>query len=267
MPGGLEGIYTVEEWDRDIARNQQAIDESSGYQRKALEIQQESAKAARKNAMEIAQLQAHTSRYGIDAQTQTALADRVEKARQFDADHGLDIAKTYATFGSTYDRHWAMGDFMSAMGRVGQGLSPAPIASQPQPHAKTWEDFSSIAQYNGSTVPGAGGGGQASASSGGGAGSGQASSANPTDPRVTAASAIMKAVPPSETVGHDENDYAALESIRNMYMAGKPGVQKLGAERQKLGLAGMGRLGYNPALVQEEYLRGLPGQKSPLLSA
>jgi hypothetical protein len=175
----------------------------------------------------------------------------------------LEIAKTYADFGSTYDRHFAMGDFLDAMGRVGQGLHPAPVTSQGQPHAKTWEDFSAVAQYNGSTVPGASGSGQAAASGGG---TQQAQSATPTDPRVTAASAIMKAAPPSETPGADGQDWGALEAIRQMYTLGKPSIAKLGTERQKLALGGMERLGYNPALVQADFLASRPGQKSPLLA-
>jgi hypothetical protein len=214
-------------------------------------------------------LQASTSRYGIDAQSATALRELQEKQRQFDADHGLDIAKAYTAFSATPDMMFARNDFMSAMGRVGQGLSPAPYTAQGQPHAKSWEDFSSIAQYNGSTVPGGssgggGGGGQAAAESAAGGG-GTAASAS--DPRVSAASAIMKAAPPSESAGADDNDYAALNAIRSMYEAAHPGMQRLGAPRLKIAQAGMARLGYDAPLAQYDYTRSLPGQKSPLLSA
>jgi hypothetical protein len=258
-------IYRPEAYESEINDTSQAINEAQGFARESLQAQMKSATAARANAMKIAQLQAETSRYGIDAQRETAMKELVEKAREFDADHGLEIAKAYTAFSSTPDMMFARNDFMSAMGRVGQGLSPTGVTAQPtQPHAKTWEDFSAIAQYNGSTVPG--GGGSTGSSGGGGAAAPQSQTASPTDPRVTAASAIMKAAPPSETQGHDDNDYAALEAIRSMYTLGKPGIQKLGPERQKIALAGMARLGYDPRLVQADYVASLPGQRSVRLA-
>lgn len=255
---GAYNYYSQEE--QEVAA---AIDEASGYEREALEAQKESASAARANALKIAQLQASTSRYGIDAQSATAMRALKENARQFDAAHGLDIAKAYTAFSSTPDMMFARNDFMSAMGRVGQGLNPAPIASQGQPHAKTWQDFASIAQYNGSQVPGGGGGGGGgSAQSTGGGGT------STTDPRVTAANAVMRAIPPSETSGNDGQDWAALEAVRNLYSAAKPGsVERLGAPREKIAMAGLARMGYDPAAVALEYKRTLPGQMSPLLGA
>src|SRR5215216_97226 len=83
------------------------LNEASGsddeYRTKALEQQMQSAQAARENAMKIAQLQASTSRYGIDVQSATELKKLKENARQFDAQHGLEIAKAYTAFASTPD--------------------------------------------------------------------------------------------------------------------------------------------------------------------
>jgi hypothetical protein len=165
---------------------------------------------------------------------------------------------------------FARNDFMSAMGRVGQGLTPQPaITQQPGPQAKTWQDFSALAQYNGSQVPGAesgggGGGGssQPAASSGGG---GEAKA--PPDPRVQAAGAIMKALPPSESPGADGQDWNAINAIVEMYKSGRPGVEaRLGPARTKIAMAGLARQGYDPALISEEYNRSLPGQQSPMLA-
>jgi hypothetical protein len=78
----------------------------------------------------------------------------------------------------------------------------------------------------------------------------------------------MKAIPPSDGSGHDDNDYAALEAVRNLYMSARPGsIARLGAPREKIAMAGLARMGYDPAAVALEYRRTLPGQKSPLLGA
>jgi hypothetical protein len=274
-----EPRYTAQDYavERDgIAQQllEQAGDENE-YRTKALEAQMKSAEAGRQNAMKIAQLQASTSRYGIDAQSATAMRALKENARQFDAQHGLDIAKAYTAFASTPDLMFARNDFMSAMGRVGQGLSPSPTVTQdPGPHAKTYEDFAALAQYNGSTVPGAssgggGGGGSAqpAAASGGSglAANGAEQAKAPPDPRVQASNAIMKALPPSESPGADGQDWNAINAIVEMYKSGKPGVEaRLGPARTKIAMAGLARAGFD---LSEEYKRTLPGQKSPLLSA
>ena len=80
---------------------------------------------------------------------------------------------------------------------------------------------------------------------------------------MTAANAVMKALPPSEGMGNDDQDWAALNAIRSLYFGAKPGeVEKLGQERQKIARGGLARLGYNPRLVEEERARSLPGQGS-----
>jgi hypothetical protein len=267
-----EPIHTAQDYgvERDWIADQiqRASGDENEYRTKALESQMKSAEAARANAMKIAQLQASTSRYGIDAQSATAMRALKENARQFDAQHGLDIAKAYTAFASTPDLMFARNDFMSAMGQVGQGLSPSPtITQEPGPQAKTWQDFSALAQYNGSQVPGA------SSSGGGGGGGGSAQPASSgggeaKDPRLQAAGAIMKALPPSDTPGADGQDWNAIGAIVNMYKSGRPGVEaRLGPARTKIALAGLARRGYDPNLISEEYKRSLPGQGSPIRAA
>ena len=262
-------------WDSIVERLEGMrgpFEESAGadneYRNRALDHQIASAKAARENALKIAQLQASTSRYGVDVASRDTMAKLKENARQFDASHGLDLAKTYVQYSSTPDLMFARNDLMYALGRVGQaqgqGMSnamPAPIASNPQqPQPKTYQDFAALASYNGSTVPGAGGGGGAGQAQSGGGGT-------QTDPRVSAASAVMKASAPSAGSGTDGQDWAALEAIRNIYSLALPGsLERLGPERQKIVQAGMARLGYDPNLVTSEYKRSLPGNQSPLLA-
>lgn len=260
---------------------QEASGADNAYREKALSAQMESAKEARANAMEIAQLQASTSRYGVDVASADRMKALKENARQFDATHGLEIAKAYTAFSSTPDMMFARNDFVNAMNRVGQGGGmPQPVITQsPGPQAKTWQDFSALASYNGSQVPGGGGGAaaQPSASGGGGSaqpaaapggGAGAQSSAQPPDPRLKAANAIVQAIPPSQSAGNDDNDWAAINAIRSLYAAALPGTfERLGAQRTKIAQAGMARAGFDPVLVHEEYLRSLPGQMSPLLSA
>lgn len=282
----MEQFFGPGDYDVEIRSIQQALQQAAGaedaYRTRALEAQMESAAAARENALKIAQLQAKTQRYGIDVQAETEMKRLKENARQFDASHGLEIARAYTAFASTPDMMWAKSDFEEAMGRVGQGLNPSPAMSRgTQPHAKTWEDFAAIAQYNGSTVPGA----QASSSSGGNSarttesqpaaatatatstGTATPGATAPPDPRIKAANAIVTALPPSASAGHDENDFAALESIRALYTAGLPGsLERLGPARRKIAQAGLARLGYDPNLAEDDYRRGLPHQASPLLA-
>jgi len=241
---------TPSQWDAYIATIQAAINASSGWEKTKLEAQMEDARKGRENAYAIAQLQARTSRYGTDQQTKMQLAQLQQNQRQFEASHGLEIAKAYTQFASTPDMVWSLNDFKSAMGRVGQGFSPSPIAESASPKPKTYEDFAALTNYK------AGGGG-------GGGGTADPGGRSSRDARVSAANAVMKAIPPSDTPGNDGQDWAALRAIENLYMAGRPGeVERLGAPRRKIAQAGLARLGYDPALVESDRQRALPGQQS-----
>lgn len=288
------GTYSSGQYDQLMQQIMQqiqpvlrAIDAGAGqdlkYKYAALKAQYDDAKAARDNAIQLEQMRSETSRYGIDQQRKTAIEQRQELARQFDQTHALDmqkfglsLAQAYTQYASTPDMVWALNDFKAGLGNVGLGQQPSPISSAAtQPTPKSWADFAALAGFG--TMPGvqanqtidgrilsasstpapASGTGlynPSNPSSGGGSGS---------DPRSSAVNAIMKAIPPSETVGHDGQDWAALGAIRSLYFAGKPGsVEALGAARQKTALAGLARLGYDPNLVDEEYKRGLPYQGS-----
>lgn len=258
-------------WAQVENSTRQALTEAGGedniYRTKALEGQLASAQAARENAMKIAQLQASTSRYGIDAQSATAMRALKENARQFDAQHGLEIAKAYTAFSSTPDLMFARNDFVNAMGRVGQGLMPqATVTQNPGPQGKTWQDFNALTQYQGQSAAGA-----ASAANGGSTGASAASGGGgeAKDPRIAAATAIVKALPPSQTAGMDDGqDWAAINAMRALYSSGRPGIEaRLGPQRTKTGLAAMARAGFDPVQVTEDYNRSLPGQRSPRLAA
>ncbi len=261
LPGDLtdeEAAQAVKAYDAYIATLTQAWQESSGLQRKQIEAQIEDAKIARQNAMQIAQLQAETSRYGTDVQRQTRLDELRQNQRQFDATHGLDVAKAYTEYAKTPDMMFARNDFMSAMGRVGQGLGPRNVMSQGTPQAKTWQDFAALSGYNTPTV-------QAGQSQGGGGGgmAPQGPSGGGTDQRQKAVQEVMKAMPPSDSAGNDGQDWEALNAIRSLYAARRPGsVERLGKDRQAIANAGLARMGYDPSLVNADYRRTLPGQRS-----
>lgn len=260
LPGDLtdeEAAQAVKAYDAYIATLTQALKESSGLQQRQIESQIEDAKIARQNAMQIAQLQAETSRYGTDVQRQTRLDELRQNQRQFDATHGLDVAKAYTEYAKTPDMMFARNDFMNAMGRVGQGLGPRNVMSQGTPQAKSWQDFAALAGYSTPTV-------QAGQSQGGGGGMApQGPTGGGTDQRQKAVQEVMKAMPPSDSAGNDGQDWEALNAIRSLYAARRPGsVERLGKDRQAIANAGLARMGYDPSLVNADYRRTLPGQRS-----
>jgi hypothetical protein len=287
----------AESYDAAIATNQQALQQTAGLERRQIEAKIEDLKAGRENAMKIAQLQAETTRYGYDQSRQSEIDRLKENQRQFDQTHaldlqkfgldtqrfgleqqrfGLDTARAYTDYAKTPDMRWSANDFDQAIGRVGLGLQPQTIASRyaagDRPQPKTWEDFSVLANYgpNGSGTGIMAPGGTADAPAGAPADTSQGGSAggatgSTTDPRVTAANAVMKAIPPSPGVGHDDNNWAALNAIEKLYFSGDTpagAVQQLGPARQKIALAGLARKGYDPQLAQEDYNRRQIGQGS-----
>lgn len=168
IPQGLDP--KSEEWREYIGHLQLFLKESSGLQRKQIEAQISNAKEGLKNQMAIARLQSETSRYGVDAQRETALAQLQENQRQFDLTHGLEMQKfglNYAMaeteFLSSPDRYAQGADFRAAASRIlGPGTGPgAAAASGPRPYgadtdfqAKTPADFAVLAgKYNGGAAP------------------------------------------------------------------------------------------------------------------
>ena len=264
LPGDMtdsEAQQWVQAYDAYIGTLTQAWQESSGLQRKQIEAQIEDAKKGRENALQIAQMQDATSRYGTDVASRDRMAQLYQTQEQFNATHGLELAKAYTQFSSSPDMMFARNDFVNAVGRVGQGLGPRNVMSQGTPHANTWQDFAALSGYNTPAVQagrsqGGGGGSPQMNASGGGSGSG-------TDQRTSAVNAIMKAMPPSDDDGYDGQDWEALNAIRSLYAARRPGsVARLGKERQKIANAGLARMGYDPNLVNEDYRRTLPGNQS-----
>ena len=267
LPGDLtddEAKQAVEAYDAYIARLTQAWQESSGLQRKQIEAQIDDAKKARENALAIAQMQDATSRYGTDTSRDLRLAELKQNQRQFDASHaldmqryGLDVAKAYTEYSRTPDMMFARNDFMNAMGRTGQGLHPQNVMSQGTPQAKGWQDFAALAGYTTPTV-------QAGRSQGGGGSMApQGPTGGGTDQRQKAVQEIMKAMPPSDGDGYDGQDWEALNAIRSLYAARRPGeVERLGKPRRQIAQAGLQRMGYDPALVESDRQRSLPGQRS-----
>lgn len=263
----------VDRWDEYVRSIQEAMQASAGWQREQFRMQLEDAQRGRENAMAIARLSAENARYGVDVGRQNMLDQLRQTQQQFEANHaleqqrfGLSVAEAYTDYAKTPDMRWSANDFDTAIQNVGLGGGPVPIAGQARPQPKSWQDFAALSGFNtpvvqaGQTQPPAGGAGGPDTGRGA-VGSGGAGT--PTDPRLTAATGILKALPPSGTAGHDQNDWAALEAVRNLYLSGRPGeVERLGRPRQRIAEAGLARLGYDPALVVEERRRGLPGQGS-----
>jgi hypothetical protein len=201
-----------------------------------------------------------------------------EGQRQFDLTYGLqnrqlglDYAKAYTQFAQTPDMVWALNDFKGATGRAAAGLGQAPLDASNAPNPKSQSDFAALANYGQDT--GTWGGLQLSSdaagapSGGGSADTGTGGSSDQVgataDDRMKAIRAVSQAIPPSEGTGHDSQDWAALNAIKSLYFARRPGsVEALGQARRKTAQAGLARLGYSAPQVEEDYSRSLPWQGS-----
>lgn len=253
---GNDPYADVRKWQEYLAAvTEKALSEQNAFEKLKWQQQRDDAEKALANAMNIAKLQSETSRYGTDVQRQTELARLKENARQFDLNHGLaqadlglKYADAYTRYASTYDDLFSLQDLKGAVANIQGGGGPAPYGSQGTPHAKNYGDFYALTGYGASAA------GQGAAQGGGSTG---------TDPRVSAANAVMKALPPSETAGNDMQDWNAINAITSLYFGAKPGqVEALGQERQKAAQGALRRAGYNDRLVVEERNRSLPGQGS-----
>ncbi len=152
------------DWDQYVGQIQQALQASSGLEREKLEAQMKDAAAGRANAYKIAQLQADTSRYGIDMQRKTALDQLKAHARPFDMNHAFEKEKFAKTFGLSYaekatdylstpDRFAQGMDFRAMADRALQGMGPQPYGTGVQFQPKTEQDFAVLASYGMGNTP------------------------------------------------------------------------------------------------------------------
>jgi hypothetical protein len=239
--------YARQQADADMANKKRALDIQVA-QLKQQGRNQEAQIALQRGDQQISrdrlaqELKIHQDQFGLDQQKFGL------QQQQF----GLDRANAYTKYASTPDQRFQASDFADAMDRIGQGLGVRPYGTTAgDPTPKTWNDFTALSAY-----PGAGAAGSSSAGGSSMLGSGQmgaspdagggGATGSTTDPRITASTAVMKAIPPSDSAGHDISDQAALSAIQNIYKAGRPGAlqRMLPGQQQQFG-AGLSRLGYN----------------------
>ena len=206
------------------------------------------------------ELKIHQDQFGLDQQK-----------------FGLDRANAYTAYASTPDKRFMASDFADAMDRLGQGLGVRPYGTTAgTPTPKTWDDFTALSAYPSGSDPsasvGAGSGGSSMLGSGqmgastdaaSGGGSGAIPQGSASDPRLSAVSAVAKAIPPSDSDGHDISDQAALAAIQNIYKASRPGTlqRMLPGQQQQFG-AGLARLGYSAPDALAQMSRNGIGQGS-----
>jgi hypothetical protein len=193
-------------------------------------------------------------------------------------DFGLSRAKAEADFLSGPDTMFQRADFEGALSRAGVGLGPTPYGSTGTPTPRSPADFEALlagqnpyptsasgvvpgpttqALSSSDSLTGSGQLAPASATDGGGSATGQ------TDPRVTAASGVLKALAPSDGHGIDPNDAAALGAIQNIFMAAKPGtLQRMRPGQQAAFGSGLKRLGYYLPDALAELQNSAPNQQS-----
>ena len=265
-----------------------AFQASSGFEREKLAAQIKDAAAARNNAYKIAKLQASTSRYGVDVQSRDEMAKLKENARQFDANHELDMARfglEKQKFGLSYaegltnylqtpDRYFEAGTFMDQAGRAARGEPVGNYGSLGQPTPKTTADFSVLAGYPNpnaaatdqpsaaaAAANGAYGGMYQNGANGGG------TTGKTTDPRVQAMTAVIRNLPPSNELGLSDRDYAVLQAVQ--HIASTPGdlpagtLQQWDPSSRGVLTSGLKRLGYDSDSWWDRYKRMQPGQGDP----
>lgn len=284
LPGDMtddEAAQAVAAYNKAIAAQTALLQQTSGVQRRQIEAQIEDLKRGRDNAMEIARLQAQTSRYGTDQQTQTRMAELRQNQAQFDQTHaldlqrfgldtqrfGLDVAKAYTDYAATPDLTFQRGDLMEGLERAGVGLGMSPYGSTGTPQQKTWADFAALSGFSTPAVQANQSTQQAGAGAPGAPSGGQGEGQQDKDPRVGAAMGILKALPMSEGDGLDQSDFAALNAVRNVISARRPGtLQKFRPGQRSAFFSGAKKLGYYAPDLEADMIRSGIGQRSSRLA-
>lgn len=287
-------IVSSQQWAQYQQQIQQLLQGAAGqgmeWQRQQLQAQMKDAEKARQNAIQLERMRDETSRYGVDQQRATAMAQLTENARQYDHNHelelqrfgletkkvGLDYAGKATEYLSTPDRFFQAGNYLDMASRVFAGQpGAAPYGSTGSPTPKTEQDFAILA---GGGVPSAGRGSAGMPSVGAGTNGplgqtaegrsvgGESQPSAGTDERVRVVAALTKALPPSAGDGLDPTDFAVLGAVNQLYKRNlRPGeYQTIASNPDYLGItrSGGARLGYNPDAWQAQQVKNLPGQQS-----
>lgn len=273
-PGGSGSDYvTPEQWAQAAATYQMLLRYQAGgatpFERQQLQAKIDDALAARQNALKIAQLQADNQRYGYDQSRQTAIDQLKENARQFDARHQLDVrsadiseAQLIAQQRSQPNRLFQTMDLEQALGRIRGGFKATTMPMTDQVAAVNGLST----DYTGNPyLAGSGGAGSAAAPvTNAAAPAAAASPGGGTDPRLSAANAVLKALPPSATEGLDPTGVAALNAVYHLYSAPlAPGTLQSLSPTQKATLQSgaeriQGVTGKNYDDLMSDYYRSAP---------
>ncbi len=244
--------------DEYIGQLNELMQGSTGLERDKLKAQIDDAQKNRDASYKTAQLVAQTSRYGTDQQRQTALDQLNENARQFNANHGLemqklglDYANTATQYLSTPDKYFQGQNYINMAGRALGRQAPqygTNLGGQPTP--KTMGDFAVLAGYpqpSTAATSGASGGSATPTGNGMTTTNSTGTPAIQQDPRVNAITGLIKALPPSEEMGYNPNDYAVLNAVHSLYSSGNrlaPGTLKtMSPENKAITESGIARLG------------------------
>lgn len=254
-----------------LARDQLAVtrgqaEANAWYNREQVKIARE--RLAQEERLKQQELQLSRERLALDSEVQRGQL-------------GLNRAQAQAQFMSGPDMLFMGNDFRAALARADQGLGPQPYGANGAPTPRTAADFEALMG-----PPGTSPGGPSepimhpsvtpSRSTGAMYGSGQMTSPSgagrtndpmngggrpATDPRITAANAVIRAIPPSEADGYDESDRAALAAVENIFRAAKPGaVQRMRPGQRQAFAAGLSRLGFWAPDALEDMQRSAPRQ-------
>lgn len=287
QPGGA-GVVTPDQWAQYIETLKQAYQASSGFERTRLKAQYDDAEKGRQNALQIARLQADNSRYGTDVGRQTEIDRLKENARQFDANHGLDVRKAdldeaqlIATQRSQPNRLFQTMDLEQALTgiRSGQRATTMPMTTGIAAVDGLSTDYRGNPYLRGGDAGGREGTGYGGdptagagsvlngASAGGPSGTGMTTGVQ-MDPRVKAIKGIVDALPPSATEGLDSTGVAALNAAFALYHAPtsiRPGtLESLSPTQQATFKSAGDRLqrytGLSSDDLMDRYYRQAPGQ-------
>lgn len=256
--------------ESEARRAREVADADIAAKKRALDIQVQQLRQAGRHheaEMKLREGDLALSRERLAVETEIKRAELGLEQQRFgleQEDFGLRRAEAIAKYQQGPDTLFVAKDLRNALERVGAGLGPGPYGAGTEPTARTPADFEGL--MAGGTGAGGSMRGSGQMTAGGQvAGPGPSGEAAAPDPRVKAATGVIKALGFNDDDGIDESTAAALAAVQNIARARKPGTSQRLASRPGLQagfMAGASKAGYYAPDLMAEIESWNPGQGS-----